>query len=217
MYNTNSTTLDYILKKFNIVFDENTIMPIEIPSTSRYDLAKWLRELNFKAGVEVGVAAGDYSRVLCELNPQMQLWGVDAWKSYDGYTDYPQEALDAFYGEAKKRLRSFRKRYHILKKFSVDAVCDFEDNSIDFVYIDANHIEPFISQDISLWSQKVRIGGIVAGHDYIKRIKDPWVVKDAVDKYVEESGISPLFVLGLKGVTPGMVRENTRSWMWVKM
>ncbi len=209
-------TLDYVLKKINLNFEENTVMPIEIPNSSRYDLAKWLRELDFKTGVEIGVAAGDYSRVLCELNPQMQIWGVDAWKAYSNYRDYQQEALDAFYNEAKKRLRSFRKRYHIVRKFSNDAVADFDDNSLDFVYIDSNHVEPFVTQDISLWSQKVRIGGIVAGHDYIKRIKDPWVVKDTVDKYVREKKINPFFVLGLRRVVPKHVRENTRSWMWVK-
>jgi len=41
----------------------------------------------------------------------------------------------------------------------------FEDESIDFVFIDASHEYDAVSRDIAAWYPKVRRGGIIAGHD----------------------------------------------------
>lgn len=41
-------TLDYILKKFNITFDEKTQMPIEISNFGRDKMASLFSELDFK-------------------------------------------------------------------------------------------------------------------------------------------------------------------------
>ncbi len=49
----------------------------------------------------------------------------------------------------------------------MDALEDFEDNSLDFVYIDGDHNFKHISEDIYEWTKKVRSGGIVSGHDYL--------------------------------------------------
>jgi hypothetical protein len=43
----------------------------------------------------------------------------------------------------------------------------FQDESLDFVYIDANHAYDFVKQDIELWYPKVKKGGYLWGHDYI--------------------------------------------------
>ena len=43
---------------------------------------------------------------------------------------------------------------------------DFEDESLDFAYIDANHLYDYVCQDIIHWSHKVRSGGMVGCHDY---------------------------------------------------
>ena len=53
-----------------------------------------------------------------------------------------------------------------IEKWSLDAVRDFENKSLDFVYIDANHKFDSVIQDIIQWTSKVKRGGIVAGHDY---------------------------------------------------
>lgn len=42
----------------------------------------------------------------------------------------------------------------------------FADNSIDFLFIDAEHTYEGVSADIDLWLPKVREGGVIAGHDY---------------------------------------------------
>ena len=103
----------------------------------------------------------------------------------------------------------------------MDAVNRFEDNSLDFVYIDANHTEPFVTQDITEWSKKVRPGGVVSGHDYYSGSKDNrgtrfFDVIKATHKYTKDNNIKPWFVLGLGERLPGLVKDRSRSWFWVK-
>jgi len=66
--------------------------------------------------------------------------------------------------EAKLRLAPYKTT--IVRKLSTDAAMDFGDESLDFVYIDADHSYNAVKEDIAAWAPKVRRGGIVAGHDY---------------------------------------------------
>ncbi len=52
------------------------------------------------------------------------------------------------------------------KSSSVEAATKFSDNSLDFVYIDAAHDYENVKKDITAWLPKVKIGGVIAGHDY---------------------------------------------------
>ena len=53
-----------------------------------------------------------------------------------------------------------------IKKTSVEASRDFEDASLDLVYIDAEHDYNSVNTDVSLWKHKVKNGGILSGHDW---------------------------------------------------
>ena len=80
------------------------------------------------------------------------------------------------------------------------ALDDFEDNSLDFVYIDANHFFGYVAMDLMQWSKKVRKGGIIAGHDYYSTEGVPIVrhVGSVVDAFVESYSIPNFWVLGSK-------------------
>ena len=41
----------------------------------------------------------------------------------------------------------------------------FEDNSIDYIFIDANHTYEYVLKDLELWWPKVSLNGIISGHD----------------------------------------------------
>mgnify|MGYP000147353205 CR=1 FL=1 len=112
------STLDYIVKKFNL--DLNQSMPIMIPNTDRVSLARLFMRLRFKEGAEVGVQAGDYSKVLCESNPRVKLHCVDAWEKYPGYTDFVRHST---YVAHEKEARGVLAPYNcnIIKKYSMDA------------------------------------------------------------------------------------------------
>lgn len=209
-------TLDYIRTKYSL--DLTRRSPIEIPNVGRKDLAQLFALLDFTKGVEIGVERGLYMTVLCESNPQAQIWGVDPWESYEGYRDYVDQALiDGFLEKAKSVEAKFS-NCTLIKMTSARASEEFEDRSLDFVYIDANHELPYVIEDIHKWGRKVRLGGIISGHDFYKPAnkEKPGHVKEALAIWTSCYSISPWFILGRRAKIPGEIRDWSRSWFWVK-
>ncbi len=84
-----------------------------------------------------------------------------------------------------------------IKKFSLEAVTDYEDRSLEFVFIDACHTYHEVTKDLEAWYPKVKLGGILAGDDY------NWKeVKKAVDDFFKDKDHD----LQVKG----------NSWIWGK-
>ena len=162
-------------------------LPLGAKHGGRDRLGKALHVLGLNRGVEVGVKKGDFSKILCLANPNIELFCVDSWSSGQGGD---QARHDAHYQEAVRSLSPFNIR--IIRKTSLDALADFPEGSLDFVYIDANHSFDQCCPDIIFWSQKVRSGGLVACHDYFHHINGG-VVK-AVDAYTHCHHIDPWYV-----------------------
>jgi hypothetical protein len=192
-------------------------MPIEIPNYGRHNLAELFWELNFKKGVEIGVRGGDYSLALMEANPDLRLWGVDPYEPHEGYRDHVRKSsFEAFEKEAHDKLDKYA-NYTFIRDYSDKAVEQFEDNSLDFVYLDGDHSFYNVTQDIELWSKKVRVGGIISGDDYFKHQGNARIhVYQVVNAYTDAWKIKPWFVLGSKAIIEGEVRDYGRSYMWVR-
>lgn len=206
---------DYIIKKYNLTVGKRS--PIEIPNMGRNQLGELFRELGYKVGVEIGVEEGIYSEILCRGNPKMKLFGVDAWSAYSGYRDHvSQDKLNKFLDTAVNRMEPFN--WIPIIGFSQDVVKRFQDRSLDFVYIDANHEFPHVAHDIFEWAKKVRVGGMVAGHDYrkSKRFVTANHVVQVVNAYMEAYRKHPWFLIGTKEQTPGEIRDSARSWFFIQ-
>jgi len=131
---------------------------------TRNDLAKLFRG----AGVEIGVERGLFSEEICRANPGVKLSSIDPWTVYEGYRDHKnQRKLDAFAEEARARLGRYK--VEVMRTTSAKALELFQDESLDFAYIDGNHANPWVSDDIFGWYKKLKRGGILAGHDYTKK------------------------------------------------
>ncbi len=208
-------TLDYIVNKFKL--DLNQRNPVEIPNYGRDQFAGLLAEMGFNKGVELGVAHGIYSEVLMQANPELELWGVDMYVPHKGYKDYvKQSTFQQMEQNAHNRLDKYPK-YHFIKEWTVEAAKQFEDESLDFVYIDADHKFEAVVADIAAWLPKIRKGGIIAGHDYFRNAGPSHIhVIWAVQGFATSWGIKPLFVIGREAKIPGEIRDNGRSWFWVK-
>ena len=201
-------TLDYILKKYKL--DPEQKSPLTLPISRFKGLPRLFKELGFKAGAEIGVLQGKYSKVLCRAIPELKLYSIDAWRDYRPYGDFRgQEKFDVIYEEVKTRLAPYN--CEVIRKLSMDAVKDFEDESLDFVFIDANHAFEYVTEDIAGLSKKVRKGGIVSGHDFFRsggRMRHI-NVKDVVQAWTYSHKIKTWFVIGKK-------EDKYPSWMWVK-
>jgi len=206
------STLDYLVKKFNL--DISPKPPIEIHNINRTIMAETLNELNFKVGAEVGVAQGNHALMLCQKNPGVKLYCVDIWERYAGFGEYT-DRIHKYFLEAQEKLKAYDTI--IVKKLSMDAVKDFADNSLDFVYIDAAHDFKNVTDDVCEWAKKVRVGGIVFGHDYKSQSKRPYVrdVKYVIPSYCYAKGIRPWFVLKSDIKDPVFGPDNP-GWMFVR-
>ena len=219
-------TLKYIHQKFfSPGVDLFREPPISLPNYNRFnDLPALFKELGFNVGAEVGVSKGRYSKWLCIKHRKLKLYCIDPWIAYDEYVERHGEKGQVLLNEefeiTKKRLAPFK--CELIRKSSMDAVKDFKDESLDFVFIDGNHSFEYVVDDIAAWSKKVKKGGIVAGHDYWNSfdLENIWIenatpeekmklcqVKSAVNGWVEANRIKPWFVL--EG-------NNDHTWFWVK-
>ncbi len=200
-------TLQYIFKRYGL--DKNQTSPIKFQNNRPVDLPILFKELGFKKGAEIGVLGGVFSEILCGSNPDLELYSVDAWEFYPLWRNFRKaHHYPPIYLEAKKRLSRFPNST-IIKKWSMDAVKEFDDNSLDFVFIDADHRYEKVIEDITEWSKKVRSGGIVCGHDY--GVKGEFVqVTEAVNDWTKKHQINPWFIL------KSPMSKNDTCWLWVK-
>ncbi len=214
---TDNSTFDYIVKKYNINVGRQYLINVpEIQGGA--DLARLFADLKFKLGVEVGVDKGFYSEFLMKTISNLKLYGVDPWKTSAFEKGNPynvvQKYYDDRYNDTKKRMSPFGSNYKIIKKFSMDALKDFEDKSLDFVYIDANHDFVNFAQDLHFWYKKVRPGGIISGHDYAYYSHSKFNhVKRCLIAYAREYRLIPVFAT-VQGHE--LKRDKYPSWFYVK-
>jgi len=123
-------------------------------------------------GIEIGVHDGWHALDLMENLPIDKLYLIDPYKSYEDYYESignprkTQKALNERMKVAQKILKKYGDRVKFIRKLSDDAVGDFEDESIDFIYIDGNHQYEFAKKDVENYYPKVKKGGVIGGDDY---------------------------------------------------
>ncbi len=192
--------------------------PFEIPDTSRDDLPDFFADLGFKIGAEIGVYKAEFTEKLAKTG--LKIYGIDPWIIYK-YFDNPrgQKRMDFLYEHSLRVLKPYPNAT-LIRKTSMEAVKDFPDNSLDFVYIDANHEFKYIAEDLYEWTKKIKRGGIVSGHDYFYLKsgtgKEHWHVAYVLDAYLKAFGIKNFYVLGSKNPKEGERRDKWRSWMFLK-
>jgi hypothetical protein len=199
--------LDFLLNMWKVKDQKS---PINLPYKRWEIFAKLTKDMGFTVGAEIGVERGKFANHLLKNNPQLKLYGIDAWKTYknyDGLPDISQERLSYYYKEARERLKSYN--IQLVQDLSINAVKRFADESLDFVYIDANHRYEFVTEDIQAWSKKVKKGGMVAGHDYLDNPKEDinYGVKKAVDEWVKNYNIQYLFITK---------QDEFPTWFYIK-
>lgn len=152
-------------------------------------------------GAEVGVLQGTCSRILLKHVPNLFLWMVDGWSESPADSAYrhsgdraaaiPQAEHLSNLEEAFTSTRFAAERRALVRCDSLTAARGMRDESLDFVFIDADHTLEAVQRDIAAWWPKVLAGGILGGHDYggRKNRLGRWGVNRAVDAFVAERGL----------------------------
>ena len=124
-----------------------------------------------RLGAEVGVWRGHSSIGFLRLLPNLhRLYLVDSWSNYEDYSRSGDAKSQSDFSKdqeiAKDRVYFFGQKPQIVRGFSTNVAEEIADESLDFVFIDANHTYEYVISDIRAWTPKVRKKGVLGGHDY---------------------------------------------------
>jgi hypothetical protein len=159
-------------------------------------------------GAEVGVDRGDFSaRILAVVRPA-RLHLIDPWAYFEnaeyesarfgGADGGSQSVMDARYEEVRARfaaeIASGQVVFH--RALSSEAAAALPNDSLDWVYIDGNHLYEFVRDDLEVFCRKVRPGGLITGDDYGEGGWWDGGVKRAVDEFVAAGRAEAVAFLG---------------------
>jgi len=139
----------------------------------RNEISNLIIDMEAPSICEVGVRTGQNLESMLTHNVKVAV-GVDSFKDSGDYgtndLGLTQQHLDRQYSHVLNKF-SKDKRVKIIREYSQKASTFFEDETFDFIYLDADHTYKGISEDLKCWFPKLKVGGILSGHDYIERVK----------------------------------------------
>jgi hypothetical protein len=120
--------------------------------------------------VECGAWLGKSSSYLCDIvsakRPDVTVYIVDSWKGSENEINSThqlatqQDIYQMFLENMGDR------KFTPVRALSKDAAQQFENNSLDVIFIDMCHAYECVKEDIELWYPKLKNNGMMAGHDY---------------------------------------------------
>src|SRR5262249_8670219 len=135
-------------------------------------------------GVLLGAEAGDLAREVLARWPGRSLTLIDTWVAKaDGspYGSHQQESKKS----ACQMLAQRDKRVKLLQSDSKQAAQEWQESSLDWVYVDGDHSFRVTGPNLEAWWPKLKPGGLMAGHAYLDAFSPSnglFGVKSAVDQ-----------------------------------
>lgn len=143
--------------------------------TNRKHFLKYLIEKNnFKLMAEVGVRDGRTTFYLLDHIADLTIYAIDM-------------SIKEFYN--KEVADRYKNRLIPIEAMSEVAADRIADNSLDLVFIDANHSYEYVKKDIIKYTPKLKTNGLLTGHD----IDYPGVNK-AVNEMIKNFDVGPNYV-----------------------
>jgi hypothetical protein len=142
-------------------------------------------------GVELGVHLGLNALELMRVLEPAKLHLVDPWQVIESedhneswYTRVSQAEMDGYREAVANAFEPeiARGTVEIHRMMSWDAMAKFSDNSLDWVYVDADHSYASVKRDLEASYAKVKPGGMIGGDDY--KLKGWW--GDSIVRAVHE-------------------------------
>lgn len=130
-------------------------------------------------GAEIGVGHARTTCTLLQNCPNIKtLYAIDSYKPYSDWLQWPpkdtpvydvsNDEITAVKAHAYENIRLSGHENKVVK-LEIDsnlAADTIPDNSLDFIFLDAQMTEEQIRRDLEVWYPKVRKGGLFAGHDW---------------------------------------------------
>ena len=128
--------------------------------------------------------------------------------------------FDKLYNKFKNNTKSISEYFTCHRKLSWEAAELFDDESVDYVMIDAGHDYESVKKDINAWWPKVKKGGIIGGDDFSHLKTNE--VKIAVEEFCKQQGerdkkdIFYNLFPNLKKNNPNIVSRVNKNWYIIK-
>jgi hypothetical protein len=128
--------------------------------------------------VEIGVWRGDFSKMILDTVEPVHLALVDPWQHFgdekqsEAFAGRTQEdRFEKIYKEVSEKYSAQIKdgQVSIMREMSDTAIAQFDDNTIDFAYIDGDHSYDGVTSDLNNIFPKMKTDGIIAFDDYHRR------------------------------------------------
>ena len=115
--------------------------------------------------VEIGSWKGWSTMLLADL--ENEVYAVDHWQGTEGTWNADAAKKEDIFSIFRYNMTmlGLQDRVHPMMMTSMDAAKIFADNSVDMVFIDANHSFKNVCEDIQSWLPKLRHPGLLCGHD----------------------------------------------------
>ena len=172
---------------------------------------EYFKGKTFDLVVELGTRFGESTISLNSNSIIKRLVTIDPYLRYEDYKGDGgwNTATDETYERTKRLLSSFS-NIEMVRAMSSDAVDIFEDNSIDFIFVDGNHTYQYILEDLELYYPKVKSGGTLCGDDYFMEAGayGKKMVQEAVNEFAEK--------YSLELHTQGFHRGYAKNWTLIK-
>lgn len=167
---------------------------------------------------EVGVFAAEFAEKIAQICRPRRLILVDMFADQTFSCDVdgknPTVASRDYMIEAALAVSRRHEGVEVYAGLSCDVLGGMPDDSLDFIYIDADHSYAGVSADLAQAWRIVRPGGFICGHDYTlnpARVGDAshyenFGVRRAVDEFLVAHGLS-LYGVAMDGYTSFAVRK----------
>ena len=121
---------------------------------------------------------------------------IDVWGKFEnGYVhDFIRDHGGNIVDKIVNNLRSAElllPQVNIIQKSTFKAVKMYDDNSLDFVYLDNDHSYEHLVKELDVWYPKIKSGGMLGGDDYVNETFTG--VKKAVDEFAIKHGLEITF------------------------
>ena len=177
-----------------------------------------MNSLGFNIGLLIGVRSANFAHAIlrhwhvCEkfylVDPYQHIPILHADELMTDTISDPEQMFQ----DAVSRMSVFGNVPSWLRLTPQQAITHIPDNSIDFIYIDDRHDYCSVMQNLELFWPKLRVGGVMAGHDYLtvaeaKKLYERFSLKIPLDWSVCEDGTRN------EGAVKGAVLEFSRRTM----
>jgi hypothetical protein len=119
-----------------------------------------------EVGTWLGKSASYLAVEIINSGKDIKLDCVDTWRGSQEHLNMDLVKNDELYNQFLKNIEPVSVAINPIRMDSVEASKLYDDESIDFVFIDASHDYENVKKDILAWYPKVKDGGVFAGHDY---------------------------------------------------